>query len=75
LRTLDKVRAGRTVLTIAHRLRAVLDADVIFVLKDGRIVDEGTHEELMDHPGVYREMWDEQTRMRETGLRLVGAAH
>jgi ABC-type multidrug transport system fused ATPase/permease subunit len=75
LRTIEKVRKGRTVLTIAHRLRAVVDADVIFVLQDGRIVDQGTHEKLMDHPGVYREMWDEQTRMREAGLRLAGAAH
>jgi ATP-binding cassette, subfamily B, bacterial MsbA len=73
LRTIERVRKGRTVLSIAHRLRAVVTADVIFVLKDGRIVDQGTHEELMDHPGVYREMWDEQTRMREAGLRLVAA--
>src|SRR5205807_8828142 len=64
LRTIAKVRQGRTVLSIAHRLRAVVDADVIFVLQEGQIVDQGTHEELMERPGLYRQMWDEQTPSR-----------
>jgi ATP-binding cassette, subfamily B, bacterial MsbA len=73
LQTIENVRQGRTVLTIAHRLRAVVSADVIFVLKDGEIVDQGTHDELMARPGLYRQMWEEQTRMHMAGLQLVGA--
>ncbi len=75
LRTTEKVRAGRTVLSIAHRLRAVVSADVIFVLRQGRIVDQGSHAELMARPGLYRQMWEEQTRMHLAGLHLPGAIH
>jgi ATP-binding cassette, subfamily B, bacterial MsbA len=63
LRTIDRVRQGRTVLSIAHRLQAVVNADVIFVVNDGQIVDEGTHEQLIAVPGMYRQMWEEQTRL------------
>jgi subfamily B ATP-binding cassette protein MsbA len=73
LRTLDTVRAGRTVLSIAHRLRAVVSANVIFVLRDGQIVEQGTHEELMERPGFYRQMWEEQTGRHLVGLQLAGA--
>ena len=64
LRTIEKVREGRTVLSIAHRLLAVVNSDVIFVLKDGELVDQGTHTELLERPGLYRQMWEEQTRGR-----------
>jgi ATP-binding cassette, subfamily B, bacterial MsbA len=64
LKTLERVRAGRTVLSIAHRLQAVRDADMILVLNDGQIVAQGTHEELMAVPGLYRQMWEEQSRER-----------
>jgi ATP-binding cassette, subfamily B, bacterial MsbA len=71
LRTLDRARAGRTVLCIAHRLAAVVNADRIFVLQEGRIVDQGTHDELLARPGLYREMWEEQaapsTRLQAPG--------
>src|SRR5437763_6730489 len=72
LRTIERVRSGRTVLSIAHRLRAVVNADVIFVLQEGQIVDQGTHEELMERPGHYRQMWDKQTPSRVVGLQLAG---
>jgi subfamily B ATP-binding cassette protein MsbA len=74
LRTIERVRSGRTVLSIAHRLRAVVNSDVIFVLQQGQIVDQGTHEELMERPGFYRQMWDEQTPSRVVGLQLAGTA-
>jgi subfamily B ATP-binding cassette protein MsbA len=61
LRTIERVREGRTVLAIAHRLQAVVNADVIFVMSDGQIVDSGSHAELLDRSGFYRQMWEEQT--------------
>ena len=52
-----KVIAGKTVLMIAHRLSTITDADKIVVVKDGQIVDEGTHEELLVSCTLYQEMW------------------
>jgi len=69
LRTLEKARAGRTVLCIAHRLRAVQSADIIFVLEQGEITDKGTHEELLERCDVYQRMWAEQTGMHLIGLQ------
>lgn len=50
---LEKLRAGRTTLMIAHRLSTVRDADRIIVLEDGRIVESGRHQELLDRSGPY----------------------
>jgi len=54
--------AGRTSIVIAHRLSTVLAADRILVLKDGTIVEQGTHEQLLEHSGVYRELYETQFR-------------
>ena len=51
---------GRTVLVIAHRLRTVADADKIVVLKDGKIMQQGTHDMLMQAKGLYKTLWDLQ---------------
>jgi ABC-type multidrug transport system fused ATPase/permease subunit len=48
--------AGRTAFVIAHRLSTVRRADLILLMEDGRVVERGTHEELMDARGVYYEM-------------------
>jgi ATP-binding cassette subfamily B protein len=60
--TLRKVRAGRTSLVIAHRLSTIVDADQILVLRRGRIVERGAHDELLDRRGEYAALWRRQTR-------------
>lgn len=60
IKALDRLLVGRTAVVIAHRLDTIRRADVIVVLEDGRIVDQGTHDELLDHGGRYRELYDMQ---------------
>ena len=57
---LRQAMAGRTVLVIAHRLATVQEADQIVVLEQGRIVDSGTHDGLMQRGGRYRELCERQ---------------
>jgi ATP-binding cassette subfamily B protein len=60
LRTLMQ---GRTTLIIAHRIQSVMDANLILVLEHGRIVQRGTHEELVEQEGIYRRIYLAQTRL------------
>ncbi|WP_293903899.1 ABC transporter ATP-binding protein/permease [Phenylobacterium sp.] len=60
--TLRKVKAGRTTIVIAHRLSTIVDADQILVLRRGRIVERGTHAELLEKTGEYAALWRRQTR-------------
>ncbi len=53
---LDRLMAGRTTFVIAHRLATVQDADCIAVLDDGRLVQTGTHDDLVQHDGLYRDL-------------------
>ncbi|MCY1037660.1 ABC transporter ATP-binding protein [Staphylococcus nepalensis] len=55
--SLDTMRQGRTTLAIAHRLSTIQDADKILVLNHGRIVEQGTHETLIQQNGIYRNMY------------------
>jgi len=57
---LDRLMAGRTSLVIAHRLSTIRNADCIYVIKDGAIVENGNHDELMSRDGVYRRLHDIQ---------------
>jgi ATP-binding cassette subfamily B (MDR/TAP) protein 7 len=50
----------RTSVFIAHRLRTIYDADLIIVLKDGHVAEQGTHEQLINRGGVYSELWSAQ---------------
>ena len=58
---LEQVMQGRTVIAIAHRLSTLVKMDRILVLSQGKIVDQGTHKELLSHEGIYKDLWDIQT--------------
>jgi ATP-binding cassette subfamily B protein len=60
-RSLDTLKEGRTVIAIAHRLSTIRNADIIYVLEKGEIVESGTHEELVKLKNVYANLWDVQT--------------
>jgi ABC-type multidrug transport system fused ATPase/permease subunit len=68
LQVVERLREGRTVISIAHRLKAVVPCDRIIVLDQGRVVAEGTHHELVDRPGPYRDLW--RVQQEELGLEV-----
>ncbi|MEJ2734424.1 MAG: ABC transporter ATP-binding protein [Anaerolineae bacterium] len=71
---LEYLMQGRTTLIIAHRIQSVMNADLILVLDKGRIVQRGTHEELMAQEGIYRRIYDMQARIEvELERELAGA--
>jgi ATP-binding cassette, subfamily B, heavy metal transporter len=71
---LDRVSRGRTTLVIAHRLSTVVNADQILVLDQGRIVERGSHAELLAKNGIYAAMWNRQNEVRRAEEVLRRAA-
>ena len=59
-KAMDKLMKGRTSFVIAHRLSTVRDADLILVIKDGDIVEQGNHEELLEKDGFYAKLYNSQ---------------
>lgn len=59
-KAMDNVIQGRTSFVIAHRLKTILNADRIIVLKDGKIIEEGSHQELLEQAGFYAELYNNQ---------------
>ena len=61
-KAMDKLMKGRTSFIIAHRLSTIKNADLILVMKDGNIIETGTHDELMKKNGFYAELYNSQFR-------------
>jgi ATP-binding cassette subfamily B protein len=62
---LNRLMQNRTTFIIAHRIQSVMNADLILVLDKGRIVQQGTHDELLSQDGMYRQIFEIQTRIDE----------
>ncbi|UKZ45810.1 hypothetical protein TrVGV298_000003 [Trichoderma virens] len=60
--SLAKINEGRTSITIAHRLSTIVHCDQIVFLHDGRIIEQGTHVQLLSQNGQYKKKWDKQTQ-------------
>jgi ATP-binding cassette subfamily B protein/subfamily B ATP-binding cassette protein MsbA len=69
LDALDRLMVGRTTFLIAHRLSTIRQADLILVMDQGRVVERGTHHELLNMRGLYKQLYDMQTR--PTGRKLL----
>jgi len=69
-----EVMKGRTTFVIAHRLSTVRDADTILVLRDGQIVERGSHQELINDEGIYRDIYELQLRPQEEVMLDVAIA-
>ena len=70
-RAMESVMEGRTTFVIAHRLSTVHRADKIIVMRDGQIAERGTHQELLEAGGLYREIYDLQLRPQEEVMREI----
>jgi ATP-binding cassette subfamily B protein len=70
---LERISQGRTTLVIAHRLSTVMDADQILVLSHGRIIERGTHRQLIDAKGEYARMWALQQQQAQAAAVLEKA--
>jgi subfamily B ATP-binding cassette protein MsbA len=62
LEALGRLTAGKTVIVVTHHLETIIKADVIFTLKDGRIVERGAHQQLLAHGGIYAHLYEDQFR-------------
>ena len=71
---LERLMENRTTFIIAHRVQSVMNADLILVLDRGRIVQRGRHEDLLRQSGIYRQIYDIQTRIENELEREVGSA-
>jgi ABC-type multidrug transport system fused ATPase/permease subunit len=60
--SLDAIKAERTVVVISHSISQIIDADIIYVLQQGRVVEHGTHEELYENNGAYHEIFNASAR-------------
>ena len=67
---LAQLMAGRTTLVIAHRLSTVIGADIIYVIEDGRIVESGSHAELLRRAGTYARLYASQFAQEETAVAV-----
>jgi ATP-binding cassette subfamily B protein len=70
LSSLTKIMKNRTTIMISHRISTIKHADQIIVLDDGKIVEEGNHEQLVSHDGIYARMYNRQLLEESLGIRM-----
>ncbi|HWD86608.1 MAG TPA: ABC transporter ATP-binding protein [Mucilaginibacter sp.] len=71
MEALENLMEGRTVITIAHRLSTISDADKIFVLRDGKVHEQGTHDELMEKVGMYAGLYNTQANAHHSTVHKI----
>jgi ATP-binding cassette, subfamily B, multidrug efflux pump len=69
LNSMRRIMQGRTTIIISHRVSSAKLANKILVLVDGKIVEQGTHEQLLEHEGIYKELYDKQGQLDEAAER------
>jgi len=72
LADLKATARNHTTLVIAHRLSTIVDADTILVMEHGRLVEQGTHQRLLEQEGIYHQMWTLQQKQQKQQLQVVG---
>ena len=72
---LNRVHKGRTTIVVAHRLSTIRNADCIVALKDGKVAEQGTHEELMEMNGVYHSLVESQLAPMEDSEKVEELEH
>ena len=63
-RSLERITVNRTTIAIAHRLSTVRNADFIYVMEEGKLVERGTHEQLLKQQGIYTSLWRVQSGLK-----------
>ena len=69
-----KLVQGKTLIVIAHRLSTIADADKIFVINNGTVAEEGTHQQLLDKNGLYKKMWESHISTKDSGEEVPAHA-
>ena len=71
LSALREIAKGHTSFMIAHRLSTIVDADVIIVMDQGKIAEQGSHDELLQLNGLYKDLWQAQQKNRGDGEQVI----